>query len=800
MRLFILGFLLGTFALQQQASLSLATPHHWLIASGVCLPLVLWLRGRGLKSAALPLLMVCGAMAGFAYAQWRAEWRLADALPVAWEGRDIQLMGAIASLPQVGERGTRFEVEVERVLTEGARLPSRLSLTWYSERGRQGTDNMPPPTLMAGDRWHLTVRLRRPHGNANPHGFDLEAWLLERNVRATGYIRAKGVNLREKDAAASLEAHLLRLRQAIQQRLISVLGDAPFRAVMVALVIGEQGAIPSDQWKVFWRTGTGHLISISGLHITMIASLAYWLMYRLWARQSRWVRYAPAQRAAAMAGALAALAYALMAGFSVPTQRTFFMLVVVAVALFWGRRLSGSRILSAALLVVLLIDPWAVLAAGFWLSFGAVALIFWVTASRVGRPSMLGGAVRTQMAITLGLLPLTLALFQEVSLIAPLANAVAIPLVSFAVVPLALLGAVLPVDALLYLSHWMLGLGYAFLAWLADLPLALWQSHAPPAWAVGAACVGVAVILMPHSLPGVVGRGLGGLLLLPLFLQRPASPLPGELWLTLLDVGQGLSVVVRTATHTLVYDTGPGYGQDSDAGSRIIAPYLRGEGVTRLDALIVTHDDDDHSGGAASLIQARNPGWVLTSLAPERTILRGAAEVMRCEVGDGWRWDGVDFDILHPTAENYADPNRKNNNQGCVLQISAPGGRVLLTADIEKAAENELLARDVDALKADVMLIPHHGSKTSSTDAWLDAVQPKLALLSVGYRNRFHHPHPQVRARYAARHIQVHRTDYEGALTLKLPVEAAGHANVIGHRYERHRYWIDVPGEGLEEE
>ncbi|MBL8511945.1 MAG: DNA internalization-related competence protein ComEC/Rec2 [Betaproteobacteria bacterium] len=800
MRLFILGFLLGTFALQQEAILPLSAPPHWLIASGVCLPLALWLRGRGLKSAALPLLMVCGAMAGFAYAQWRAEWRLADALPVAWEGRDIQLIGAIASLPQVGERGTRFDVEVEQVLTEGAVVPSRLSLTWYSERGRAGAESTPPPSLGAGDRWHLTVRLRRPHGNANPHGFDLEAWLLERNVRATGYIRAKGTNERESRAATHPGATLDRLRQAILQRMSVVLNDTPYRGVLIALVLGEQNAIPPDQWKTFWRTGTGHLISISGLHITMIASLFYWLIYHGWARQPWLVRRSPAQRAAAVAGALAALGYALIAGFSVPTQRTFFMLLVIAVALFVGRGLSGSRILLPAVLAVLLIDPWAVLAPGFWLSFGAVALIFWVTSHRSGRPSAIGGAMRTQVAITLGLLPLTLALFQEVSLISPVANAFAIPLVSFVVVPLALLGALLPIDALLHLSHAIMGAGYAVLAWLAALPNAVWQSYAPSAWAVVAACVGVAIILMPRSLPGVVGRGLGGFLLLPLFLQRPALPSPGELWLTLLDVGQGLSVVVRTATHTLVYDTGPSYGNESDAGSRIITPYLRGEGLTRLDALIVTHDDDDHSGGAASLIQARNPGWVLTSLAPERAILKGSAEVMRCEVGDGWRWDGIDFDILHPTAENYADPNRKNNNQGCVLKISAPGGTVLLTADIEKISENELLARDPAGLKADVMVIPHHGSKTSSTDALLDAVQPRLALLPVGYRNRFRHPHPQVMARYAARHIVVRRTDQEGALRVKLPTDAAGRASVMAYRRERHRYWIDVPDEGGEEE
>jgi competence protein ComEC len=502
----------------------------------------------------------------------------------------------------------------------------------------------------------------------------------------------------------------------------------------------------------------------------------------------------PAQRAAVLGGAFAALSYSLIAGFSVPTQRTLFMLSAVAVALWLGRITSATRILCTALLAVLLLDPWAVLAPGFWLSFGAVAAIFYVTAHRTGKLSSLKAAVVTQIAVTLGLLPMTLALFQEVSIVSPIANAFAIPLISLVVVPITLLGAVLPFDFLLLLAHELMSLCYWALKWLSETPNAVWQSHAPPAWTVALALIGTAWMLLPR---GAVPRWIGAALLLPMFVLQPAKPREYELWVTLLDVGQGLATVVRTANHTLVYDTGPRYNPDADSGNRIVVPYLRGEGIRRLDALVVTHDDDDHTGGARSIIAARNPKWVMTSVDEDRDVLEGAAEVMRCDTRDAWTWDGVDFEVLHPTKEDYADENRKTNDMGCVIKITAPGATVLMTADIEKLSEAEILARDADALKADLMVMPHHGSNTSSTDEFLVAVKPKIALAPVGYRNRFRHPHPDVVARYAARGIKIYRTDEAGALTLKFAASAEGRPAVSSHRIERKRYWMDLPRAGI---
>ncbi len=806
MRPLVLGLLLGVFALQNMPELPALSWESWLGAGLVGLVASFWLRARGRIWPGAMMALCCGLLLGFGYAEWRAETRLADALPRAWEGRDIELNGVVASLPQINERGTRFEFDVDEVATAGARVPQHISLSWYTERAKANAEPKLPPELRPGQRWRLTVRLRRPHGTQNPHGFDFEAWALERNIRATGYVRTQGANTLQDEFVASPDSRIDRIRMAIRDRMNAVLQGQAYRGVLVALAIGEQDAIPGDQWRVFWRTGVGHLMSISGLHITMVASFLYWLVFRFWARVPALALRLPAQRAAVLAGALTALAYSLIAGFSVPTQRTLFMLSAVAIALWTGRTSSPSRILAWAMLAVLLLDPWAVLAPGFWLSFGCVAAIFYVTAHRTGQLSGWRSAVLTQVAVTLGLLPMTLALFQEVSLVSPLANAFAIPLVSLVVVPLTLLGAGLsfigPFDFLLDLAHWLMSVCYWALQWLAQAPDAVWQSHAPGPLAVALALLGCAWCLSPRGMPA---RWLGAVMMLPLFLVAPLRPARGEFQLSLLDVGQGLATVVRTANYALVYDTGPSWNPDADSGSRIVVPYLRGEGITRLNALIVSHEDDDHSGGAHSVIAARNPEWVLTSVSPEHRSLQGAREVMRCEAGDRWRWDGVDFTILHPTKENYGEAEgknkRKTNNMGCVLKISGAGGSVLMTADIEKKSELELLQRLAsenlrpEELRADVMIVPHHGSKTSSTGAFLDAVKPGIALLPVGYRNRFRHPNGEVMGRYAERGIFVRRTDEEGALFLTF--DAASRAPVItSWRNVHRRYWLDRPEAG----
>jgi competence protein ComEC len=439
------------------------------------------------------------------------------------------------------------------------------------------------------------------------------------------------------------------------------------------------------------------------------------------------------------------------------------------------------------LLGVLVPDPWAVVSPGFWLSFGAVALIMYVSAYRIGRRHWLGEYANVQWAMTIGLIPLLLGLFQQVSLVSPIANAVAIPLVSLVVVPLALLGAVLPLDTPLWLAHSVMRWTMALLEWLNDLPQAVWTQHAPPAWSVLAGMLGVLLILLPRGFPA---RWLGYLLLLPMFLNTPELPAPGELRLIIFDVGQGLAVAAQTRHHALLYDAGPDFSAGADSGNRILVPSLRAMGIAKLDGMILTHDDTDHTGGAASVMQAMPIGWVSSSLPREHALLEFAAESRRCMDGQKWQWDGVSFEMMHPDAASYSAGNIRDNNMGCVLRISIGDQHVLLTADIEKDSERLLLIEHADKLPADMLVVPHHGSKTSSTYGFINAVQPKYAVFTVGYRNRFGHPKPEVVQRYLDSGAQLLRSDSDGAILVEMN---AHEMQVENYRKSHRRYWTHSP-------
>lgn len=728
------------------------------------------------------LILACGA--GFYWAAGYAALRMATSLPSSLEGRDVRVIGVVATLPQTTDRGGRFEFDVERVITPDADLPRHVALNWYRDR-RDDASSVPTAPFHAGERWELLLRLRRPHGSVNPYGFDFELWALEQNIRALGSVRPDGQNRRLNAFVIRPRYLVERARENIRARFIDVLGDAPYTPVLIALAVGDQSAITQAQWKTFWRTGVGHLISISGLHITMVAALLGGLTGWTW-RRTPLSLYVPARKAAVLAGLAAALCYSLLAGFSIPTQRTLYMLAVGAFALWFDRVGSPSRVLALALLAVLLADPWAVLAPGFWLSFGAVAVILYVVAHRVTTDHWFSAAVRTQVAVSLGLLPLLLGLFQQVSLVSPLANAIAIPLVSFFVVPLTLAGAILPIEWPLQLAHWLTAWCVTALDWFAAWPNATWESHAPALWAVLLGMAGVLWLLAPRGMPA---RWVGALWLMPLAFLEPVRPAAGAAWLTVLDVGQGLAVVVQTEHHALLYDTGPAWNTEADSGSRIVVPHLRGAGIGRLNGMIVSHADSDHSGGALSVLDSVAVDWLLSSLPDDSPIVADATTPLRCLIGQRWRWDGVTFEMLHPGPSAYEELNRKTNDRSCVVKLTSAFGSALLTADAEALSEGEMLGRGADKLRADLLVVPHHGSRTSSTEAFIAAVDPKLAIFTVGYRNSFGHPRPEIVARYAAQRIPMLRSDREGAIIVRLD---DGGMKVTRWRHAARRYWHDV--------
>ncbi len=760
----VLGFAAGVLALQLQPALPAPA---WLFA----LPLA----GLALRHRRLALPLACAA--GFLWAAGFAHLRLADRLAPELEGRDLEVIGVVASLPAVAERSARFEFDVESTAA-GARLPGKLLLSWYRSPFHEDSPALLAGQIHPGERWRFTVRLRRPHGHYNPHGFDYEAWLLERGIGATGYVRPRSAPLRLGERNGITD-RIEQARAAVRDRFKRVLGETPAAGILVALAVGDQRSISAEEWRLFSRTGVTHLMSISGLHVTLVSGLCAWLVASGWRRVPRLALALPARKAGAAAAIAAALGYTLIAGFAVPAQRTFWMVTVVALALWSGRIASPARTLALALGVVLALDPWAVLSPGFWLSFGAVALIFYV--AEEGRGGRWQQWLRVQWAITAGLAPAALFLFAQVSVVGPLANAIAIPLISAVVTPLALAAAVLPWDALLALASALTELLLQFLEWCAALPAAVWQQHAPPLWSALLALAGVAWLLAPRGMPW---RAAGLALMLPALALPARAPAPGEAWITTLDVGQGLAVLVRTANRALLYDAGPAFGTESDSGERLIAPFLRGEGIRRLDAMIVTHNDSDHAGGVASVAGTFEVDALLSSLPAGSPLLALFPAPRRCLAGDAWDWDGVRFAILHPARTDLAE--RKANNLSCVLKVSAGHSSMLLTGDIERSAEYLLVRRNADSLRAGVLLVPHHGSRSSSSAEFLAAVNPRAAVVPAGYRNRFGHPSPEVLERYREIGAQVLRTDTDGAIGARL---APGGISLERERERRRRYW-----------
>jgi competence protein ComEC len=820
---YALGVLLGCALQTAQPQLWPQAPYTAMAAFGLVATLAaLWRCGKASpragnawqRGAAHAGLALSGFALAFGLTGWRAHALIADRLDPSTPTAVFTVRGTVVDLPVLYADSTRFVFEVEQPAPPG--VPSRLALSWYSRRDRHADRPAPPPRVHPGQQWRLSVRLKPPHGLANPGGHDGELTLFRQGIGATGTVSRSGppplllgVRSAPGDWIAQLRDHLRQRmiaalrreptprtadgmqdlalpadgdRAALQQRASARAPAAlvPSAETVIALALGDQAAISPQDWAVYRTTGVAHLMSISGLHVTLLAWIGMRVIGWLWRQTARlprpWTLTVPAPTVAAWAALLLATAYALIAGWGVPAQRTLLMLAVVLLLRQRGLRADWRDVLALALIAVLLWDPWAVRQAGFWLSFVAVGLLFvaadapqrtvaqppsaafpgWL--QRLGQK--LRDASRTQWIATIGLLPLTLLFFQQIAVVSPLANALAIPLITLAVTPLAIFGLLLPapLDAWVWrVAAWLQhGLDQALRS-MAHWPLAQWHAAAPDALSLTLAMLGVLTLALPW---GWRLRAPGLLLCLPLGSNPGEAVAPGGVELWFADVGQGMAVIVRTARHTLVYDTGPQQAPGVDAGSRVLLPLLHGLGARRIDRVVVSHDDSDHAGGAAALAQAYPHADLLTSAPPQEAARWGFSRLQTCAAGQRWNWDGVEFRIISPLP---GAPPRSANASSCVLHISARGGSALLTGDIDQAQERALHAHDALPY-ADVLLAPHHGSKSSSSDALLDTVMPRAAVVQAGYRNPHGHPHPLVVERYAARGIALWRTDLHGAL------------------------------------
>jgi competence protein ComEC len=725
--------------------------------------------GLAVGAAALTLVgrfkPVAGLLAGLAWTWLNATARTAGDLPPALEGQDLLVRGYVASFPRDAAGDSQFLLDVAE---PRAGVPPRIRLVLYR------ASHAP----QAGESWQLVVRLKRRNGFANPGGVDHEAQLFREGIGATGYVRDDERNTRLVPASARYA--VTRARGWISGRIRAAVRDPQVLGVLQGLAVGDTQAMTPEQWRVFASTGTTHLMAISGLHISMVAALAAWLGGVIVRCRSAQMRRWSAMHGQVIAGMTAALVYSTLAGMSVPTQRTLLMLAIYFGARWCRRELAVAQALGLALIGVLLIDPFAPLAPGAWLSFGAVAIILLAVAGRLRRDGPIAAFARIQIAVTIGLVPLLLAAFGSISLLSPLANIVAIPLFTLLIVPTVLLGAAVA-SVWLTAGEWVLAVPeqlvlwtWPLLQWIAKSPLALWHFPQPPVLAFAALVVGVVLLVGPGIWPT---RLAGVLLCMPVALHRVPGPGVGNFELAMLDVGQGLAVVVRTQTHALVYDAGPAFPTGRDAGELAVLPYLRHRGVRQLDALVVSHGDLDHRGGANT---------VLAGLPVARVVAGPSVESLSrprepCRRGQRWTWDGVQFEIVHPARSARAS----DNDSSCVLLVRSAAGSVLLAGDVEAAAESEIV--DNGLLRATVVVVPHHGSRTSSTATFVAATRPAFALVSAGYRNRWGLPRREVVERWRAAGARVLTTADSGAIEVTL---AAGSPPLAReYRQTRRRYW-----------
>lgn len=743
MRLFSLAFLLGILLLQ---NFSYLPDKKWVwIIFFIGILLSYWKYLRIPTACAL----------GFAWVLWFAHSQSAWKLPDDFEGKTVKVTGNISSIPHSEQGITNFLFSIKKIQFEQTEQSAKglLRLSWRAQK------NQPlPPHLHVGDEWQLSVRLKKVHGSLNPGGFDYEAWALHEGIRANGYVVNKAENI-------FLNSYwyrdlLNRMREFLKEKIERNLPLTNTSPWIVALSLGERHGINQENWEVLRNTGTNHLMAIAGLHIGFMSGFIYAIVMWLWRLFPTFALRIPAQQASSIGALIMALTYSALAGFSIPTQRACIMLTVFLWVVLLRRKMVSWHGWAVAMLLVLLINPLSVLTESFWLSFGAVAFIIYGVSARLAPNGLWWKWGRIQWVIAVGLVPFGIWLFQQCSISSFIANSIAIPVVGFFIVPLCLLGSFVILFSekmggiILMLADKILSVLWEVLTWFAHLSWGSWYQVMPSYTALIISCIGVIILLLPAGFPG---RLFGFIGFLPLIFSQVSTPKLGEVWLTLLDVGQGLSTIVQTKNHFLVFDAGMKTGPNFDMGESVVVPFLRFAGARKIDMLVVSHGDNDHIGGAPAIMK-RFPTVSIKTSVPEKL---PSDHTYYCLSGDTWQWDGVQFQFLYPTQENLG----LNNDSSCVLRVSMGDKHILLTGDIEKYAEENLVQDQLSHLPANILIAPHHGSKTSGLQEFVDAVHPQYVLFPVGYRNRYRFPHAAIIEKYDALGTQKFDSANAGAIT-----------------------------------
>jgi len=737
-------------------------PPHWFSAALAVAAIALGCLGARWRWLAWCLF-------GVAWASLRGGMALDARLPRDMEGQDVRVVGRVVDLPTTRDDATGFMLRVEQASWNGkpVDLQGRLRVNWYN-----GAPAVPPCS-----RWELLLRVKRPRGMVNPGGADSERSALERGIVATGYVRDDEGNKQLGKAGFCING----VRDAIS-RGIAARVDGPHEiALLQTFAVGDIRGLSQHDWEVARANGIPHLISISGFHVGVAAVFGVWLARLAYFLLPVLALRIPRPQVQAATALFAALVYSALAGFGLPTVRTLLMITVVALARCLRRQPAGLQALALAMVVVLLFDPLCVLSAGFWLSFVGVAFLMLCLSTRGrGLRGFLHELSAGQMVMTLSLMPLTMWFFGEASLVGAISNLIAVPFVSFIVVPCALIGMVLlgaypPLAApVLWLAAQLSRAQWWLLEQMATWPGAHWYLPEVRLWALLLATGGALWLFMPRGVPL---RWMGGLLFLPLLLPGRPPLAAGEFQLWVLDVGQGLSVLVRTQRHALVYDAGARYPSDFDLGEAAVLPSMRALGIGSLDVVVASHADNDHAGGIPAVAEA----------FPEAERYTGEPERLRfpmkpCPVGQSWSWDGVTVRVL-PSGEASAP----SNDRSCVVLVEGKGGRALLTADITTGVE-PVVAAAIPPGPPLVLSVPHHGSRTSSSPAFIQATAPALALVSSGWRNRFRHPNPRVMQRYDDAAVPWLNTATAGAIQVDFPADGPP---VVARtwRQRQSRYW-----------